>query len=587
MLRILRFLKAKEWWRIGAGVLFIVVQVWLDLKLPAYMQEITALVLRGDGVTQDIWIAGGNMLLCALGSLSASVLTGLFAAQVSSSFARTLRSAFYHKVDSFSMAEINRFSTASLITRSTNDITQVRMMIAFGLQLIVKAPITAVWAISMIAGKGFAWTLATGIAVLVIIAMLSLIVIFVVPKFKKMQTLTDDLTRVSRENLTGLRVVRAYNAENYQSEKFEGANDALTSTQLFTERAMAIAMPVMTLLLSGLGLATYWIGAYLLNDAAGVATKVSTFSNMLVFSQYAVQVVMSFMMLGMLFVLFPRASVSAKRIDEVLQTEPSIKDGQETKGEPGLLGHIVFDHVSFKYPDAEDYVLRDISFTANRGDVVALIGSTGSGKSSVVNLIPRFYDASEGTIRIDGVDVREYTLDALHNKIGYVPQQAVLLMGTVASNVALGENGQGAYAEDAVRRAVAIAQAEDFVEGMEGQYEADIAQSGTNISGGQKQRLAIARAVCRNPEFYIFDDSFSALDFATDRTLREALRRETGGVTNLLVAQRVGTILDADLIVVLEEGRIVGKGKHEELLRSCEVYREIAQSQLSKEELGL
>ncbi len=584
MIRIFKYLKPREWLMAFISLFFVVAQVWLDLKSPDYMSKITMLVQTPGSAMSDIWIAGGKMLLCTLGSLISAIIVGFFAARIAATFSKQLRSLLFNKVEAFSMEEINRFSTDSLITRSTNDITQVQMLITMGLQLIIKAPITAVWAITKIAGKGFEWTLTTGAAVVILIVMIGFLMIFVIPKFKKMQTLTDNMNRVTRENLTGLRVVRAYNAEDYQEKRFEQANDELTATQLFTSRAMAIMMPVMSMIMSGLSLSIYWIGAYLIN-AAEMTDKLTMFSNMVVFSSYAMQVIMSFMMLVMIFIMLPRASVSAKRINEVLDTKPTILDGTRTEGIPGLAGEVTFKHVSFKYPGAADYVLKDVNFTVKQGETIAFIGSTGSGKSTLINLVPRFFDATEGEILIDGVNIREYTQEALHNKIGYVPQKAVIFRGTVSSNVAYGDNGQGGYSADEVKKAVAIAQGSDFVERMNGGYDADISQGGSNVSGGQKQRLAIARAVCRKPEIYIFDDSFSALDYKTDRVLRSVLKKETAGVTSMIVAQRIGTIMDADQIVVLNEGRVVGKGRHRDLLQICEVYRQIAMSQLSEEEL--
>jgi len=574
MAKLFKHLKPKEWLMAGVSLLFIVAQVWLDLRLPEYMAEITKLVQTPGSAMRDIWAAGGWMLLCALGSLLGAVAVGYIAAKISASFSARLRSMLFNKVDSFSMEEINRFSTSSLITRSTNDITQVQMLIVMGLQLVIKAPITAIWAVTKIAGKGFEWSVVTGITVLIVLAAVALLMVLVMPKFKKMQLLTDNVTRVTRENLLGLRVVRAYNAEGYQEDKFETANRELTGTQLFTNRAMVIMMPMMTMVMSGLPLAIYWIGAYLI-DAAAAPDALAIFSNMVVFSQYAIMVVMSFMMLVMMFIMLPRASVSAKRINEVLDTEPTILDGDAAQGLPGLIGEVEFRNVSFRYPDAAEAVLEDISFIAKRGETVAFIGSTGSGKSTLINLIPRFFDATEGEILVDGVNVKDYRLEALYQKIGYVPQRAVLFKGSRNFNIAYGDNAGD------IESALRIAQCSDFAASIE-----DIAQGGTNVSGGQKQRLAIARAVCRKPEIYIFDDSFSALDYKTDRVLRSELKRETAGVTSLIVAQRIGTILDADRIVVLDEGRIVGQGTHRELLRDCEVYREIAMSQLSEEELA-
>lgn len=569
----------------GISLVFIVTQVWLDLKLPDYMSEITRLTQTPGSAISSIWLNGGYMLLCALGSLAASIIVGYFAAKIAALFSQRLRSLLFNKVESFSMEEINRFSTSSLITRSTNDITQIQMLVVMALQLVIKSPIMAVWAITKIAGKGFEWSLVTGAAVLIVLSVVTFLMIFVIPKFKKMQTLTDNITRVTRENLTGLRVIRAYNAEDYQEDKFETANEELTSTQMFTNRAMAIMMPVMTVVMSGLSLAIYWVGAYLINSA-GAMDKLTVFSNMVVFSQYAMQVIMSFMMLIMIFIMLPRASVSAKRINEVLDTKPTILDGNETQGNAGLTGHVEFRSVSFKYPDAAEAVIENISFTAKQGETVAFIGSTGSGKSTLINLVPRFFDATGGEVLIDGVNVKDYKQESLLNKIGYVPQKAVLFKGTVESNVAYGDNGHNEKVHiEEVKKAIQIAQGADFVEKMDGRYEASIAQGGSNISGGQKQRLAIARAVYRKPEIYIFDDSFSALDYKTDRILRTVLKKETSGVTSLIVAQRIGTIMDADQIIVLDEGKIVGKGTHKELLRNCAVYKEIAMSQLSEEEL--
>ena len=585
MFRLLKRLKTAEWLQALVSLAFIVAQVWLDLKLPDYMSEITRMTQTPGSAISDIWLAGGKMLLCALGSVASAVIVGFLASRIAASFSQRIRSQLFTKVDSFSMEEINRFSTDSLITRSTNDITQVQMLITMGLQMIVKAPIMVIWAVSKIAGKGLEWSLATGVTVLIMIAVISVMVVLVLPKFRQMQTLTDNLTRVTRENLTGLRVVRAYNAEPYQEQKFEIANAELTATQLFTNRGMAIMMPIISTLMSALTLAIYWIGAMLINSA-GLMDRLTLFSNMVVFSAYAMQVIMSFMMLVLIFVLWPRASVSAKRINEVLETEPSILDGTRTEGETGKLGEVEFRNVSFRYPGAADDVLGDISFSAKQGEVVAFIGSTGSGKSTLINLIPRFYDATAGDVLVGGVNVREYTQNALHNKIGYVPQKAVTFRGTVSSNIAYGDNGKTPAMADEIATAMRIAQGAGFVEQMEGQYDAEIAQGGSNLSGGQKQRLAIARAVCRKPEIYIFDDSFSALDYKTDRALRTALRRETADVTSLIVAQRIGTILDADRIIVLNEGQIVGNGSHKELLKTCEVYQEIAMSQLSEEELS-
>ena len=585
MVRILKYLRKREWLMICCSIIPIVTQVWLELRLPDYMAEITMLVQTEGSAIGDILAAGGSMLLCALGSLVSAFVVGFFAAKIAAGLAQRLRSNVFGKVLSFSMEEIGGFSTASLITRSTNDITQVQMIISIGMQALIKAPIMAVWAICKIAGKGWEWTAATGCAVVVLMVMLTVIILFAMPKFKIIQRLTDNLNRVTRENLTGIRVVRAYNAEGYQEDKFAKANDDLTKTNLFANRVMAIMQPGMTFIMSSLTLAIYWIGAILINNAGAVADKMVLFSNMVVFSSYAVQVIMAFMMLTIIFIMMPRASVSAKRILEVLDTPAKIIDGDKSDSELYERGEIEFRHVSFKYPDAAEYVLHDINFTAHHGETVAFIGSTGSGKSTLINLVPSFYDATEGEVLVDGINVKEYTQKALHNKIGYVPQKAVMFSGTIASNVAYGDNGRAKIDVDDIVEAVAIAQATEFVNKKEQKYEAPVAQGGANLSGGQKQRLSIARAICRQPEIYIFDDSFSALDYKTDRILRSELKKETAGVTTLIVAQRIGTIRDADQILVIDKGRVVGQGKHHELLKTCAVYREIAEPQLSKEEL--
>ncbi len=587
MRRVLKTLKLKEWIYVVIGVGFIVLQVWLDLKMPDYMSKITELATSGaaSGMS-EIWKNGGLMLACALGSAVSSVAVGFLAARIAAAASYRLRSMVFDKVESFSMEEINKFSTASLITRTTNDITQVQMVIAMGLQVMIKAPILAVWAIVKISTQNWQWSVATAAAVIVLVVMLLFILLAVFPKFKRIQKMTDNLNEVTRENLTGVRVVRAYNAEGYQEKKFDKANDDLTKTQLFTSRAMAIMSPVMTLLMSGLSLAIYWIGAYLIDALPTAAERSATFSQMVAFSGYAMQVIAAFMMLTMIFIILPRALVSVRRIAEVLDTRSKITDGPLSASPEGSpVGTVEFKNVSFRYPDASEYVLQDVSFKAEKGQTVAFIGSTGSGKSTAINLVPRFYDATEGEVLVDGVNVKEYTLRALHDKIGYVPQRAVMFSGTVSGNVAYGEKDGMEYTAEQVKEAVRVAQGQEFVEKMDDTYDAHIAQGGTNVSGGQKQRLAIARAVCRRPEIYIFDDSFSALDYKTDKLLRRALKEETGDTTSLIVAQRIGTIRDADLIIVLDEGQVVGKGTHDELMKNCEVYREIAYSQLSKEEL--
>ena len=580
-------MKWREWLYAVAAVGFIVLQVWLDLTMPDYMSQITQLAVMSDAANMpEIWKNGGLMLACALGSAVSSVAVGFFAARIAALVSFRLRSRVFDKVEGFSMEEINKFSTASLITRTTNDIMQVQMLISMGLQVVIKAPILAVWAICKILTQNWQWSVVTAAAVVIMAVMMLILLLVVFPKFRRVQKLTDNLNSVTRENLTGVRVVRAYNAEKYQEEKFEGANLELTKTQLFTSRAMAVLAPVMTMLMSGLTLAIYWIGSYLIDGLSSVAERSELFGQMAAFSGYAMQVVMAFMMLAMIFIIMPRAMVSVKRIGEVLDTESTIQDGALAASPEGSpVGTVEFKNVSFKYPDASEYVLHDVSFKAEKGQTVAFIGSTGSGKSTAINLVPRFYDATEGEVLVDGVNVKDYTLRALHDKIGYVPQRAVMFSGTVESNVAYGEKDGTEYTLDDVKEAVRVAQGTDFIEKKEDTYSAHVAQGGTNFSGGQKQRLAIARAVCRRPEIYIFDDSFSALDYKTDRLLRTALKRETGEATSLIVAQRIGTIRDADLILVLDEGRVVGKGTHDELMRSCEVYREIAYSQLSAEEL--
>jgi len=584
MFKLFKNLKKTECTLALLALIFIVLQVWLDLTMPEYMAEITSLVQVEGSTMGEILSAGAKMLICALGSLTASVITAVCAAKIAAVFGGTLRGKLFRKVQSFSMEEIGRFSTASLITRSTNDVTQVQMLIAMGLQMLVKAPVMAVWAVCKIADKQWQWTLTTGVAVAVLLIEVGISLIIVMPKFKKMQALTDDVNRVTRENLTGLRVVRAYNAEEYQKAKFEHANQALTSTYLFAQRAMSFMMPSIQLIMSGLSLAIYWIGAVVINEA-GMVDKISLFSDMMVFSQYAIQVVMAFMMLVMIFMILPRASVSAKRIGEVLDTEPTVIEGTAVCGQQGRSGEVEFRNVSFRYPDAGEYVLRDITFKAAQGETVALIGSTGCGKSTVIHLIPRFYDVTEGQVLVDGVDVREYAQPSLRAKIGYVSQKAALFTGTIRSNIAYGDHGRDVSDED-VEAAAVTAQAENFIKRMEKSFDSHVAQGGSNFSGGQKQRISIARAIAKKPEILIFDDSFSALDYKTDRILRRALDQECSDITRIIVAQRIGTIREADRIIVLNEGRIAGIGRHEELMKNCEVYQQIALSQLSQEELA-
>ena len=578
MRKLLKYLNPKEKIRVILGVLFVVVQVWLELKMPEYMSAITLLVKTPGSEIAEILKNGGYMLLCALGSMVAAIATGYFAARVAASLSQELRAQMFRKVMGFYNEELGRFSTASLITRSTNDITQVQMLVAMGLQIITKTPIMMVWGISKILGKQWQWSLTTGAAVLLIILLILAVAVLVLPRFKVIQELTDGINRVTRENLTGIRVIRAYNAERFQQGKFEQVNTALTNTNLFANRVTALLMPTMTLITSGISLAIYWIGAYLLSSAGGME-RLTIFSDMVVFSQYAMQVIMAFAMMTVLFVMLPRVMVSVHRINEVLDTEVRMQNGTQNRENTGS---VEFRHVFFRYPDAGEDVLHDISFTARSGQTVAFIGATGSGKTSLVNLIPRFYDVSEGEILVDGLNVRDYDIHALRDKIGYVSQKAVLFSGTVASNVTLGQENA---AQEEITKALAVSQSEEFVSRMNGGIQAEIAQGGVNVSGGQRQRLSIARAVCKKPEIYIFDDSFSALDYQTDRQLRQALEREAKDATKLIVAQRIGTIRHADQIIVLENGTIAGMGTHEELLKTCGVYQEIARSQMSEEEL--
>ena len=584
MIKLLKNLPKRNWFMMLFAIGFVVLQVWLDLTIPDYMADITALVQTDGSKMADIMAAGGKMLLCAFGSLAATVVVAIISSRIASDFSAVLRAKLFNKVQGFSMEEIGRFSTASLITRSTNDVTQVQMFVTMGFQVLIKAPILAIWAVCKISAKSWQWTFSTGVAVAVLLIIVGLCVSIALPKFKKLQELTDDINRVTRENITGINVVRAYNAEKYQESKFETANNNLTKTQLFTSRTMSFMMPGIQLIMSGLPLAIYWIGAYLINKA-DMMSKITLFSDMVTFSSYAMQIVMAFMMMVMVFIILPRASVAAKRINEVLDTEATIEDGDKDIKDSGIRGEIEFKNVNFKYPDAEDYVLSDISFSVKKGETLAIIGATGCGKSTVINLIPRFYDVTEGEVLVDGINVKDYKQKELRNKIGYVSQKATLFGGTVKSNIAYGDNGKDGFMESDIVDSVYVAQASEFVEKMDEGYDSYIAQGGGNLSGGQKQRLSIARAVCRHPEIFIFDDSFSALDYRTDRALRSALKKECADATKIIVAQRIGTIRDADKIIVLENGTIAGMGKHDELMKNCEVYRQIAYSQLSKEEL--
>lgn len=584
MIKIIQRFTKREWSMVLVMLVLTVLQVWLELTMPDFMSDITMLIQTG-GSMPEIIAAGGKMLGCAFGSLAASILSAMIAAKLSSDFAARLRRLMFERVQSFSMKEIGQFSTASLITRTTNDITHVQMFIVMGVMMLMRAPIMATWAVWKIFDKEWQWTVLTAGAIAVLLVVVGISIFVALPKFRRMQALTDDVNRVARESLTGLLVVRAYNAENYQEQKFEHANEALTRTALFTGRTMSLLMPSIQLILSGLSLGIYWIGAIIINRTA-LLERALIFSDMIVFSQYAIQVVMSFMMLVAIFIILPRASVAANRLNEVIDTEPSIKDGTQTTGQEGQKGELVFNHVSFRYPDAEEDVIQDISFRAHRGQTIALIGATGCGKSTVVNLIPRFYDATNGEVLVDGINVKDYTQQALRNKIGYISQKAILFTGTIRDNIAYGDNGTAVPDEATVNAALQTAQASEFVDTLPEKADSYVAQGGTNLSGGQKQRLSIARAIARQPEILIFDDSFSALDYKTDRALRKQLQEACADVTKIIVAQRIGTILDADTILVLEDGRLVGSGRHQDLLKTCEAYQQIALSQLSKEELA-
>lgn len=584
MFKLLKNLGKKEAILALVCVVLIVGQVWLELKMPDYMSEITVLVQSENSEMSEILKNGAYMIGCALGSLISAFIVGYLVAMISANFSMKVRKKLFNKVGNLAMSEIKQFSTSSLITRTTNDITQLQMFVAMGLQISVKAPIMAVWAITKILNKSWQWTAITAVGIVLLLSTIAVLVAIVIPRFKIVQKLIDKINGVTRENLTGIRVVRAFNAEKYQEDKFEEVNTKLTNTQLFNQKAFAILSPVMFLVMYFLTLSIYFVGAFLIKDAL-LLEKLTLFGNMVVFSSYAMQVIMSFLLLAMIFMMLPRAQVSAERINEVLDADITIKDGNMTKDKSKEKGTVEFKNVSFKYPDADEYLLKNISFKAEKGQTVAFIGSTGSGKSTLINLVPRFYDTTEGEVLVDGINVKEYTQELLHNKIGYVPQKAVIFNDTVTNNVTYGDNGKGKITGKKVKEAIEVAQAKEFVEKMDDKYDTHIAQGGTNISGGQKQRLSIARAIARNPEIYIFDDSFSALDYKTDAVLRKELKKYTKDATSLIVAQRIGTIINSDKIIVLENGECVGEGTHRELLKNCEVYKQIALSQLSKEEL--
>lgn len=585
MLRLFNNFKKSQVFMIFFCIVFIVLQVWLDLKIPDYMSTITKLVQTEGSTVNEILVPGAYMLACALGSLVFSVIVGFLASYIAASFSMNIREKLFKKVESLGMHEIKKFSTSSLITRTTNDITQIQMLISMGLQVAVKAPITAVWAIIKILDKSFEWTLVVGGGVVILLITIAAIFTLVIPRFSKVQKLIDKVNALTRENLTGIRVVRAFNAEKYQEDKFEETNEQLTNTQIFNQRTFGIMQPMMYLIMNVSTLIIYFMGAFMI-DKAGVGDKISIFGDMVVFSSYGMQVIMSFLMLAMILIMYPRAAVSARRINEVLDEKVEIVDGSYVPDEnESQKGTVEFKDVSFKYPDGDEYVLENISFKADRGETVAFIGATGCGKTTLVNLIPRFYDATSGEVLVNGVNVKAYKEEALNNKLGYVPQKAVMFGGTVFENVSYGENDKVEMDESRVKKAIEVAQAKEFVEKMEDNYYAHIAQGGTNVSGGQKQRLSIARAVARDPEIYIFDDTFSALDYKTDSKLRKELREYTKNATTLIVSQRIGTIINANKILVLDKGKCVGMGTHKELLKTCKVYKEIALSQLSKEEL--
>ncbi|GGE35813.1 ABC transporter ATP-binding protein [Streptococcus himalayensis] len=584
MSKLFKRLNRKEWLMILASIAFVCLTVWLELEVPSYMSEITKLLQLPDTTTSDLWEPGLKMLGLSLASFASSVMVGFMASRLAAGFTTRLRKDIFHRVLDYSDAEIKRFSIPSLLTRTTNDLTQIQLLFTMGLQVATRGPIMAIWALSKIVGKSNHWLWAVLVAVLINLIMMVSLVTLAFPKQTIVQRLTDKLNSITRESLSGIRVVRAYNAEAYQNEKFAQANQELTGINLFVSRMMALMQPVMMTISSGLSLAIYWIGAYLINEAE-LMDKLPIFSDMVVFMSYAMQVVMGFMMMSALFIILPRVLVSTKRINEVLELTSSITSPQVSQVGQENVDQIVFENVTFRYSDTSEAVIEQINFTAKAGDTVAFIGSTGSGKSTLVNLLPRFYDASEGRILLDGVDVRDYSEADLHAKVGYIPQKAVLFSGDIRSNIDFGESKESPLSDQAIWEALDLAQAKSFVEEKEDGLSSHVAQSGSNFSGGQRQRLAIARALARKPEILIFDDSFSALDYRTDRTLREELAKRTAGMTKLIVAQRISTIMDADQILVLDNGKVVGQGTHKELLAQNEVYQEIAYSQLSKEEL--
>ena len=586
MLKLLKNSEKKEIILSLISIILITMQVWLDLKMPDYMSKITVLVQTEGSQINEILRNGSYMLLCALGSMVSAIITSYLISNLAASFSMNTRKKLFTKVENLAMSEIKELSTSSLITRTTNDITQIQMVISMGLQMAIKSPITAVWAVTKILNKSWQWSTIVGVGIVFLLSIIGVLMFIVIPRFKKIQKLIDKINGVTRENLTGIRVVRAFNAEKYQENKFEEVNTELTKMQTFNQKALSIMSPAMYLVMYFLTLAIYFVGAHLINTA-GMPEKVTLFGDMVVFSSYGMQVIMSFLMLAMIFMMLPRAQVSANRINEVLEKEISLKDGNIDANTAGknkeTSGTVEFKNVYFKYPDAEEYLLQNISFKANKGETVAIIGSTGSGKSTLINLIPRLYDVSDGEVLVDGINVKQYKQEFLHKKLGYVSQKAVIFNNTVSNNINFGDNE--IKSDELIEEAAKVAQAKNFVEKMEDGYNSYISRGGTNISGGQKQRISIARAIARNPEIYIFDDSFSALDYKTDSLLRKELKKYCKDATILIVAQRIGTIMHADKIIVLDEGKIVGQGNHKDLLNNCEVYKQIAMSQLSEKEM--
>ena len=583
MLKLFRYMKTRDCIYMLGILVFVVISVWCTLTMPDYMTQITQLVETG-GEMSEVWKSGGIMLAFAFGDVICTIVIGFFTSQVAANFSKNLRKELYDKVVGFSMEEINNFSTSSLVTRSTNDIVQIVQIISMGLQMMLKAPIIAIWAVFKIMDKGWQWLVVTAIAVMVVVIVIAICLILVTPKFKLIQKLTDKMNLITRENLTGVRVVRAYNAERYQENKFDKVNAEITRNHLFTGKTMALLMPSMQFVMSMTSLCVYWVGAFIIMNQTDVMTKIDTFSKLVVFMAYAIQIIMAFMMVSMIFMFLPRAQVSAARILEVLDMKTKISDGDLRNNQP-VKGQVEFKNVSFSYPGAQERVLDNITFKAEPGETVAFIGSTGSGKSTLINLVPRFFDASEGEVLVDGENVKSYVLNDLRDKIGYVSQKAILFKGTIASIVDYGDTDRTRASDEDIVHAMQVAQGMDILNKEAEGINAPVAQGGTNFSGGQKQRISIARAICKKPEIFIFDDSFSALDYKTDKKLRAELKKETDGATILIVAQRIGTVKDADKIIVLDEGKMAGIGKHEELLKTCEVYRQIAYSQLSKEEL--